>query len=185
MHRRSTGLTRRDVDALYRPLRDTHDFLTASRSDPETGGKTTLLREGMKIGEIGIGAGALGYYYGRTQKQTIGNTPIPIGLAVGAGGLLLSLLGPVRKFGLSSHLTNLSAGAIASWTTQVGMGYGLAGRQAAGQPAPVTSGLVGCGLTGCTKPAALPPPAVVSGMYGAPPAPMTEAELAALGRQIR
>ena len=173
-----TGLTRRDVDALYKPLRDTHAFLTARRDVEHP--KSSIAGSAVAAAEVGLGALGLGYYYGKTQQQTLGKTSIPTGLAVGAGGLLLSLFAPRALKPYASHLQNLSNGAIASWLTMVGAGYGQGQANKATTPT-ASSGLIGCGGAR----AAMPQLTAGAPRYGQRPAPLTEAEYAALGRQIR
>jgi hypothetical protein len=183
---RSGGLSRRDVDALYPSMRDAHDYMRSRRDASRAGSPVATL---VGAAEVGAGALGLGYLYGRTQHWNIPGTPIPMGLAAGVAGHLLSLfvLGDSKWAG---HVSNLSNGAIASWTTMLGAGLGTQARQAAGQPtAPITAGMFGC----CGSPAPAPPQLqaaplfpqnVTAGMRGRP-APLTEAEVAALSRQIR
>lgn len=186
------GLTRRDVDALYKPLRDTHEFLSASR-DPSP--MKDVGHTALAAGEVAAGALGFGYLYGRTQHWNIPGTPIPIGLAAGVAGHLLNMF-VLGKSRWSPHVANLSNGAIGSWTTMWGAALGTQGRQKAGlATAPITAGLMGCSscahATGAHPApqlaAGLPTrhPALDHGALGARPMPMTEAELAAVSRHVR
>jgi hypothetical protein len=123
------GLSRRDVDDLSAPMRDAHDYLRSRRDAAKA--KESPLATVMAGAEVAAGAAGMGYVYGRTQMTTVGNTQIPLGLAVGVAGHLINMF-LLKDSAFSPHLANLANGAIGSWTTMLGIGIGTQGRQKAG-----------------------------------------------------
>lgn len=156
-------------DVLYSRMRDASAYL-ASRRDP--GG--TVVRRATAAFGVAAGAAGTGYIVGRTGHWNIGGTPLPWGLTLGVGLHALDVFGLVGGFG--EHVSNLANGAIASWATMMGAGYGQQARANAGQPAaPIVAGL--------------PPSHPASSLPASRPtqrrAPLTEAELVALSRRHR
>ena len=157
----------RKRDVLYSRMRDASAYL-ATRRDP--GGAVTQ-RAFAALG-VGAGAGLTGYLVGRTGHWNIAGTPLPWGLTLGVGLHALDVFGLVGGFG--EHVANAANGAIASWATMMGAGYGQQARQNAGQPAgPIVAGLA--------QPSFLPAPAPSQQRRG----PLTEAELVAMSRKHR
>jgi hypothetical protein len=155
---------------LYQRMRDASAYLTARR-DP---GKGVVHRVTTALG-VGVGAAGTGYLIGRTGHWNVPGTPLPWGLTLGVGLHALDVFGLVGGYG--EHVANLANGAIASWATMMGAGYGQDARSKSGAPM------------------GPPSPAIVAGQapvasFAAPRtaqrrAPLTEAELVAMARRHR
>lgn len=156
-------------DVLYRRMRDASAYL-ATRRDP---GGAVVHRVATAAG-VAAGSLATGYLVGRTGHWNIPNTPLPWGLTLGVGLHALDVFGLAGGFG--EHVANLANGAIASWATMMGAGYGQNARQTAGQPVgPIVAGQA---------------PGMLPGTPGRPlssgrRSPLTEAELVAMARKHR
>lgn len=161
-------------DLFHSRMRDAQAYL-ASRRDP--GGALTS-RATAALG-VAAGAGLTGYLVGRTNHWNIAGTPLPWGLTLGVGLHALDIFGLVG--GMGEHVANVANGAIASWATMMGAGYGQQARQAIGQP----TGPIVAGLPPAHHARALPHPSA----HGARPmqrrSPLTEAELVAMSRRHR
>jgi hypothetical protein len=167
------SLTRRDVDGLYAPLKTQHDYL-ASQRDPEP--KRNTQSHLIQSGEVAAGAAALGLLAGRLGNANIGQTGIPIGLALGAFGHAVAFFGFAGRYG--EHVHNVSDGALAGWLTLWGAGQGTQMRLNAGGPAgPTTSGVSTGACAGCA------PKQMAQGAQA--PKPLTEAELQAIAQRRR
>jgi hypothetical protein len=151
-------------------MRDASAYL-ASRRDP---GGAIAGRATAAIG-VAAGAGLTGYLVGRTNHWNIAGTPLPWGLTIGVGLHALDIFGLAG--GMGEHVANMANGAIASWATMMGAGYGQQSRQAAGQPAgPIVAGLPAHHHH--TQSLPMPRPTQRR-------SPLTEAELVAMSRKHR
>lgn len=189
-HRRALGrrpemaITRRDVDSLYGSMRDAHGYIQSQRDNGKSRTKDIGGRL-LKAGEVAAGAATVGLLVGRLNHWNIPNTPIPVGLAIGAAGHLIDFFGVAGDYG--AHVANFADGAFASWATMLGAGYGTQMRQKAGLATPpITAGRMGgIGCCGDDKPAY--PQLAARPQYNTVPrpTPMTEAELVAMSSGIR
>ncbi len=171
------AVTRRDPgDArIFGAMRDAHRFLSTSRRDPSSKPSGSIAARAVTAGEVAAGAGATGLIVGRIGHWNIPGTPVPVGLALGVAGHLAHQMGWLGKYG--PHAANVANGALASWATMLGAGWGAQMRAKAGQPVgPITAGTQ---IAGCAPPSHLPPAAFARGPR---PHMATEAELAGVLR---
>ena len=157
---------------LYQRMRDASAYLTARR-DP---GKGVVHRVTTALG-VGVGAAGTGYLIGRTGHWNVPGTPLPWGLTLGVGLHALDVFGLVGGYG--EHVANLANGAIASWATMMGAGYGQDARTKSGAPmGPPAPAIVAGEASGFRLQASGPNPRART-------TPLTEAELVAMARRHR
>jgi hypothetical protein len=186
------AITRRDVDDLYTRVQTARDYIRGMRdpqSEKASDVKNLADNSLVAAGEAGIGGALLGFLYGRTNHWNVPGTPLPWGVAVGAAGLLLDYFGEKQGGWLGAigpHAANAGAGALASYTTMLGAGWGRERRAAAGEPIdqPITAGVGVFGARGVEH-HRLPPHTYTAPSTYAGPGPMTEAELAARASAAR
>ena len=171
-------ITRRDVDDLQASMRDAQRYLAAERDPARSRGE--VLSRVVRTAEVGAGAAGVGLLAGRLGTTQIGNTGIPLGLAVGAVGHTLAFFGLAGRF--DEHVHNVSDGALAGWATMWGAGQGRLMRERAGLPTgPITAGMDGIGNCPPHAPPQLMP------AYSRPQQerPLTEAELQIMAANAR
>ncbi len=129
------AITRRDTDG------DPYEALSYGRDAERESSKTSVMREGRDALGVAAGAGATGLLVGRLNHWDMPGTPIPWGLAL--GGLFLAL---GMKYD-QRDMIHVGEGAIASWATMMGAGWGQQMRAGAGEAiTPITSGCSGAAL---------------------------------------
>jgi hypothetical protein len=174
------GISRRDpVDQLYGRMRDAHAYLSRDSG----GSRSSTTHRVTSALEMAGGAAGVGLLAGRLNSWNIPRTPIPLGLAIGVGLHALDLFG--FGGGLGEHLSNVGNGAIASWASLIGAGYGqqLYAKANPEQPAALAAGTLGPG----SAPQAMPARPHAPVMSGSRPrrGPLTEAELVAMSHRHR
>lgn len=166
-------------------MRDASAHLMAKR-DPAP--SRHLAGRALTAAEVAAGAGIAGVIAGRVNHWNIPNTPIPIGLAIGAALHAVDIFGYAGKYG--AHLANVANGAIASYAFVAGAGVGQSWlASSSGQAPPPLAAGVGCVPNFSRSPM----PASQSSVSGAlpgyvtrgPAKPLTEAELAAISHSSR
>lgn len=162
--------------------RDQSAFLFPGAHDPsrDPAPRTGVTGRVVDATEIAAGAALTGLLAGRLNHWNIPNTPLPIGLTIGVVLHALDFFnaGPAWS---GRHFSNLGNGAIASWATLVGAGYGQQMLAKAGTPPNLAAG-VGC--PPIARPPTLPQPSI-NGHSKIPRKPLTEAELAGMSHRHR
>ena len=165
------------MDDLRVSMRDAQQYLASERDPQRSRGEITgrLIR----TAEVGAGAAGVGLLAGRLGTSQIGNTGVPLGLALGALGHTLAFFGLAGRF--ENHVYNVSDGAIAGWATMWGAGQGRLMRERAGLPVgPITAGMDGMGA--CPPHA---PPQLMPAYARPTERPLTEAELQIMAANAR
>jgi hypothetical protein len=168
-------LSRRDVGELYPSLRDQYKYLE-SRRDPAD--KKGVAEHLVQTGEVAAGAAGVGLIAGRLGSASLGNTGIPIGLALGALGHAAAFFGVTGRF--SDHIHNLSDGAIAGWVALWGAAQGGQMRQQASETGGGTV-VAGAPPQATAQPNAAPPQLTQGNVNRF----LTEAELQAIAQKRR
>lgn len=179
------AITRRDVEDLYSRMRDSHEFIESRR---DAGMKEKTSRAIQSV-ETAAGAAGVGVLAGRLGTTSIGNTAIPLGLALGFAGHAAAFFGLTGV--ATPHVQSLADGAIAGWIALWGAGQGTQMRQKAGLPiGPITAGVSSTGCVGCgpSMPPSMPgyaPRMMGPGGFRPGARPLTEAELQAMSQNYR
>ena len=118
-------MTRRDVDELHDNVRDARDYLRRPARDNGDDGPSLFGRRALAAAESGLGALGIGYLAGRTGSSSLGTTGVPLGAAVGVGGILAVLSGRLPA-GWNSHVEAVSMGALDAFMTIWGARLGSA-----------------------------------------------------------
>lgn len=173
------SMSRRDVDSLYDSMRDAHSYIQ-SRRDGASGEKG-VTNQIVQALEVGAGAAGVGVLAGRLQTTSIGDSGVPLGLALGFAGHLASFFDIFGQY--SGHVQNLSNGAIAGWMAMWGAGEGKKLREKAGlATGPIIAGALPPAQSAYPySPASVQGPPIQLQAPSVPQrGPLTEAELAAL-----
>ena len=185
-------MSRRDVEDLYSSMRDARQYIEAQR-DPQRS-RPSMTDRLVRSAEVGAGAAGVGLLAGRLGTTQIGNTGIPMGLALSAAGHAVAVFGLAGRF--DEHVSNLADGALAGWLTMWGAGQGRGMRERAGMPVgPITAGHDSMGAVGCPPeyyrqpaqmmPANARPGEWMLGINGGQERPLTEAELQIMAANSR
>jgi len=122
------ALTRYEGSKLARAL------ISAKRATQTARHKAgETVRTLVRIGEVGAGAGLMGYLAGARAKKaktdpTITTGPnllgVPMDLAIGVAGQAIALMG-VGGAGAEEHIKNFADGCLACYVSTMGYEYGL------------------------------------------------------------
>lgn len=132
------ALSGRDQNDLFGSLRDQQQYLMARRDAAKD--KKSVTHRLVDTLEVGAGAAGIGVLSGYLGTTSFGQSGIPIGLALGAAGHVVSVLGILPE-GYGRHISNVSDGFIAGWLAMWGAGQGSQMRaNKSGDTAPIVSG---------------------------------------------